>query len=120
MTPEFWSDKVVLVTGHTGFKGAWFVIVAQEAGCEGNRVLAPPPTTPSLFLLARVANDMESIEGDIRDLDHLGAVITKHRPDIVIHLAAQALVRYSYRNPVETYATKCHGNRACSGGGAPI
>ena len=109
MNPEFWSDKVVLVTGHTGFKGAWLSLWLKKLGAKVIGYSLPPPTTPSLFLLAHVADDMESVEGDIRDLEHLGAVITEHRPDIVIHLAAQALVRYSYRNPVETYATNVMG-----------
>lgn len=109
MTSEFWSDKVVLVTGHTGFKGAWLSLWLRKLGARVIGYSLPPPTTPSLFMLARVADDMESVQGDIRDLDHLGAVITEHRPDIVIHLAAQALVRYSYRNPVETYATNVMG-----------
>jgi len=94
MTPEFWADKVVLVTGHTGFKGAWLSLWLKKLGARVIGYSLPPPTTPSLFLLARVADDMESVQGDIRDLDHLGAVINEHRPDIVIHLAAQALVRY--------------------------
>lgn len=109
MTPGFWSGKVVLVTGHTGFKGAWLSLWLKKLGAKVVGYSLPPPTTPSLFLLARVAEVMESVEGDIRDLGHLGAVITEHRPDIVIHLAAQALVRYSYRNPVETYATNVMG-----------
>src|SRR4030065_1223463 len=109
VTPGFWSGKVVLVTGHTGFKGAWLSLWLKKLGAKVVGYSLPPPTTPSLFLLARVGEVMESVEGDIRDLGHLGAVITEHRPDIVIPLAAQALVRYSYRNPVETYATNVMG-----------
>ena len=109
MNPEFWSDKVVLVTGHTGFKGAWLSLWLKKLGAKVIGYSLPPPTTPSLFSLARVADDMESVEGDIRDLEHLRAVIHRHQPDIVMHLAAQALVRYSYRNPVETYATNVMG-----------
>jgi CDP-glucose 4,6-dehydratase len=109
MNPGFWAGKVVLVTGHTGFKGAWLSLWLRKLGAKVIGYSLPPPTTPSLFQLARVAEMMDSVEGDIRDLEHLHAVFTRYRPEIVIHLAAQSLVRYSYRNPVETYSTNVLG-----------
>lgn len=109
MNPGFWAGKVVLVTGHTGFKGAWLSLWLTKLGAKVIGYSLPPPTTPSLFQLARVAEIMDSVEGDIRDLEHLHAVFARYRPEIVIHLAAQSLVRYSYRNPVETYATNVLG-----------
>jgi CDP-glucose 4,6-dehydratase len=109
MKNTFWKGKKVLLTGHTGFKGSWLSLWLQ--GLEANVVgyALAPPTTPSLFELARVANGMTSISGDTRDLEHLQVVFFEHRPEIVIHLAAQALVPYSYRHPVETYATNVMG-----------
>lgn len=109
MNPAFWAGKVVLVTGHTGFKGAWLSLWLGKLGAKVIGYSLPPPTTPSLFQLARVAEIMDSVEGDVRDLEHLRSVFTRHRPEIVIHLAAQSLVRYSYRNPVETYSTNVLG-----------
>lgn len=109
MNPEFWAGKVVLLTGHTGFKGAWLSLWLKKLGAKVIGYSLPPPTTPSLFQLARVAEMVDSVEGDIRDLGHLQEVFTRYRPEIVIHMAAQSLVRYSYRNPVETYATNVLG-----------
>lgn len=109
MKPEFWSDKTVLVTGHTGFKGSWVSLWLNKLGARVIGYSLPPPTTPNLFMSARVAEVMDSVEGDIRDLEHLTAVMTRYRPDIVIHMAAQSLVRYSYRNPVETFETNVMG-----------
>lgn len=109
MASGFWSDKTVLLTGHTGFKGAWLSLWLTQLGARVVGYSLPPQTEPSLFELAQVANGIDSIEGDIRDLDRLRSVVSKHQPDIVIHMAAQALVRYSYRQPVETYATNVMG-----------
>ncbi len=109
MKREFWKDKKVLITGHTGFKGSWLSLWLQslEANVVGYALNAP--TRPSLFKMASVADGMVSILGDTRDLEHLKATITEHRPEIIIHLAAQPLVRYSYDHPVETYTTNVMG-----------
>lgn len=105
----FWNGKTVLLTGHTGFKGGWLSLWLQSLGAKVIGYSLPPPTTPSLFEVARVVEGMVSLIGDIRDLERLRAVIAERRPEIVIHMAAQALVRYSYTNPVETYATNVMG-----------
>ncbi len=109
MAPAFWEGKKVLLTGHTGFKGSWLSLWLQSLGANVIGYALPPPTNPSLFETAQVANDMTSIIADIRDLDKLQAVFAEHQPEIVIHMAAQPLVRYSYINPVETYSTNVMG-----------
>lgn len=105
----FWRGKRVLLTGHTGFKGSWLSLWLQSMGTEVTGYALAPPTNPSLFKLAEVAKGMISVLGDIRDSAKLQAVCTECRPEIVIHMAAQPLVRYSYQNPVETYATNVMG-----------
>jgi CDP-glucose 4,6-dehydratase len=109
MNRAFWEDKKVLVTGHTGFKGSWLCLWLQRLGADVAGYALSPPTTPSLFKVAHVADGMTSITGDVRDLEHLQSVTAEHRPDIVVHLAAQPLVRYAYKNPVETYSTNIMG-----------
>ena len=109
MNPDFWSGKKVLITGHTGFKGSWLSLWLQKSNASVVGYALPPPTTPSLFEVARVAENMCSLEGDVRDLNLLQSVVSEHKPDIVIHMAAQALVRYSYESPVETYASNVMG-----------
>ncbi|MDD4915218.1 MAG: CDP-glucose 4,6-dehydratase [Methylococcales bacterium] len=109
MNPEFWPGRRVFLTGHTGFKGSWLSCWLQSLGAELTGYALPPPTNPSLFEIAEVANDMRSIIGDIRDLDALKAAMLEAKPEIIIHMAAQPLVRYSYQNPVETYATNVMG-----------
>lgn len=109
MNPEFWRNKRVLLTGHTGFKGSWLSIWLQSLGVELTGYALPPPTSPSLFSEAHVEGGMNSVIGDIRDLQHLQSVFDKYKPEIVIHMAAQPLVRYSYQNPVETYSTNVMG-----------
>ena len=109
MNPKFWQGKKVLITGHTGFKGSWLSLWLQ---CKNSNVIGyalDPPTTPSLFETTKLAKGMDSILGDIRDFVHLKEAISQHKPDIVIHMAAQALVRYSYANPLETYSTNIMG-----------
>lgn len=106
---EFWQGKRVLMTGHTGFKGSWLSLWLQSMGAQVVGYSLNPPTNPSLFEVAKVGNGMTSIIGDIRDLEKLRAVFTKHNPQIVIHMAAQPLVRYSYTEPVETYSTNVMG-----------
>jgi CDP-glucose 4,6-dehydratase len=107
--PSFWVGKVVLLTGHTGFKGSWLSLWLQSAGANVIGYALKPPTSPSLFVTANVAEGMTSIEGDVRDFSALSQVFEKYQPDIVIHMAAQALVRRSYTNPIETYSTNVMG-----------
>lgn len=109
MTPGFWRGKRVFLTGHTGFKGSWLSLWLQQLGAEVTGFALPAATTPSLFEVAGVAKGMRSIEGDVRDPVALSAAMREAQPDIVIHMAAQALVRYSYDHPVETYATNVMG-----------
>lgn len=109
VNPSFWKGKRVLLTGHTGFKGSWLSLWLQSMGAQVVGYALNPPTDPSLFEAAEVAKDMTSIIGDIRDLEHLSRVFADHQPEIVIHMAAQPLVRYSYIEPVETYSTNVMG-----------
>ena len=107
--PSFWKGKRVLLTGHTGFKGGWLSLWLQSLGAEVVGYALAPPTEPSLFEVAAVARGMTSIISDIRDLEKLKTVFAQHQPQIVIHMAAQPLVRYSYIEPVETYSTNVMG-----------
>ncbi len=109
MNPAFWAGKRVLLTGHTGFKGSWMSLWLQSMGAQLVGYALPPPTQPSLFEIAAVAQGMTSVIGDIRDLAKLQTVLSEHRPEIVIHMAAQALVRQSYQNPVDTYSVNVMG-----------
>jgi CDP-glucose 4,6-dehydratase len=106
---DFWRDKRVFLTGHTGFKGSWLSLWLQSLGAQVTGFALSPPTDPSLFVLARVQDGMRSLEGDIRNVDLLFNAIREAQPEIVLHLAAQPLVRYSYQHPVETYATNVMG-----------
>ncbi len=106
---SFWRDKKVFITGHTGFKGSWLSLWLQLLGAEVLGYSLPAPTEPSLYDLAMVEKGMTSIEGDIRDLEHLSQVVGDFQPEIVFHMAAQPLVRYSYANPVETYSVNVMG-----------
>ncbi len=109
MNPSFWKGKHVLVTGHTGFKGSWLSLWLQSLGAQVTGYALSPPTTPSLFEIAKVGQGMRSVIADIRDLAALQSVFAAQRPEIVIHMAAQPLVRESYVNPVDTYATNVMG-----------
>lgn len=109
MNPEFWRGKRVLLTGHTGFKGSWLSLWLQSMGAELKGLALDPPTSPSLFVEAKVAEGMMSQIGDIRDYDTVLQAVVEFKPEIVIHMAAQPLVRYSYKNPIETYATNVMG-----------
>jgi CDP-glucose 4,6-dehydratase len=109
MKKGFWKGKKVLVTGHTGFKGGWLSLWLQNMGANLVGYSLPAPTRPSLFESARIAEGMTSIMGDVRELDNLVRVFKAHEPEVVFHLAAQPIVRYSYKNPVETYSTNVMG-----------
>lgn len=106
---KFWNKRKVLVTGHTGFKGSWLSLWLQAMDADVVGFSLPPPTTPNLFTLANIADGMTSIIGDIRDFTLLQGVIEKYQPEIIFHLAAQPLVRYSYHQPVNTYSTNVMG-----------
>ena len=115
-TKEMWQEfctlykgKKVLVTGHTGFKGSWLVRMLEEAGAAVTGYSLEPPTDPSLFYVAGLHNTMDSVIGDIRDLPHLMEVFERTQPELVFHLAAQPIVRDSYKDPVYTYETNVMG-----------
>lgn len=109
MNLDFFRGKKVLVTGHTGFKGSWLCRILINAGAEVTGYSLEPPTNPSLFALCRMEENMNSIIGDIRDLHQLKEVFERVQPEIVFHLAAQPIVRDSYKNPVYTYETNVMG-----------
>jgi CDP-glucose 4,6-dehydratase len=109
MTSSFWHGTSVLVTGHTGFKGSWLALWLQQLGARVTGLALAPPTSPSLFEQARIADGMTSRHGDIRDLACVLEVARDAQPRVIFHLAAQSLVRASYEQPVETYATNTLG-----------
>jgi CDP-glucose 4,6-dehydratase len=109
MNPKFWKGKRILVTGHTGFKGGWLALWLQNLGANVIGYSLQPPTNPNLFEIANVGEGMKSLAGDVRDLEHLKLCIIENKPEIIIHMAAQSLVRLSYDNPVETYGTNVMG-----------
>jgi len=110
MNPDFWKGKRVFITGHTGFKGGWLSLWLQSLGAEVHGYSLSPPTSPNLFSVARIGEGMASSTiADIRDFEQLAATLRKVQPEIVLHLAAQPLVRYSYQNPAETYAVNVMG-----------
>ncbi len=110
MDPAFWHAKRVLLTGHTGFKGSWLSLWLQSLGAEVHGLALEPPTKPNLFDVAQVETGMASHTiGDIRDLTTVQKAMKAAQPEIVIHMAAQPLVRLSYAEPVETYATNVMG-----------
>ena len=106
---SFWKGKRVFLTGHTGFKGAWLSAWLCDLGTDLTGYALPPPTNPSLFDLAKLDGRMHSIQGDIRDLEFLERSLKEARPEIVIHMAAQPLVRLSYEEPILTYETNVMG-----------
>ena len=106
---SFWGGKRVFITGHTGFKGAWLALWLKCLGAEVTGFALDPPTSPSMFDLARVGEGICDLRGDIRVMDSLCRAVQDAHPEIVIHMAAQSLVRYSYEHPVETYATNVMG-----------
>lgn len=106
---SFYKNKKILITGHTGFKGAWMCQLLLMAGADVTGYALEAPTQPSLFDLCQLSDQMHSVIGDIRDLAHLKEVFAACQPEIVIHMAAQPLVRESYKNPVYTYETNVMG-----------
>ena len=106
---EFYKGKRVFVTGHTGFKGSWLCKILANAGAEVTAYSLEAPTTPSLFEIAHIKNDVDSIIGDIWDYTSLKAAFDKCQPEIVLHLAAQPIVRDSYKDPAYTYETNVMG-----------
>jgi CDP-glucose 4,6-dehydratase len=107
--PKFWYGKRVLMTGHTGFKGSWLSLWLQAMGAELRGIALSPPTEPALFDVAGVAKFMDHKVADIRDYDGIRKLMIDFKPEIVIHMAAQPLVRLSYQQPIETYATNVMG-----------
>jgi CDP-glucose 4,6-dehydratase len=105
----FWRGKKVFLTGHTGFKGSWMSLWLQSLGAEVTGYSLEPPTSPSLFETASVASGMRSITGDVCDLLHVERAMADCKPDIVFHMAAQSLVRVSYKDPILTYQTNVMG-----------
>lgn len=106
---SFYKGKRVFVTGHTGFKGSWLCKMLANAGAEVTGYSLNPPTTPSLFEIAEIENDVHSVIGDVRNYRELKAAFDEAQPEIVLHLAAQPIVRDSYKNPAYTYETNVMG-----------
>ncbi len=109
LDPAFWSGKRVLLTGHTGFKGAWTVLWLRRLGAEVTGLSLAPAGKPNLFLAAQIAGDCTHIVCDLTDRSAVRAAVAAARPELVLHMAAQALVRQSYRDPVGTIATNVLG-----------
>ncbi|MBT4518550.1 MAG: NAD-dependent epimerase/dehydratase family protein [Halieaceae bacterium] len=110
MTSEqFWSNKRVLVTGHTGFKGSWLCLWLRKMNANVVGLALEPTNSPALFVRAGVGLQMTSIIGDVRDRGKVESIFREYQPEIVIHLAAQSLVRHSYAHPHETFETNVMG-----------
>ena len=109
MFEHTYRNRTVLITGHTGFKGSWLSLWLHHLGSNVVGYALEPPTQPSLFELCDLNTKITSIDGDVRDFGHLKNAIQKYRPEIIFHLAAQALVRRSYSDPLETYSTNVMG-----------
>ena len=109
MNLDFWKDKKILLTGHTGFKGSWLSLWLQKLSVDLVGYSKSVPTKPSLYELSHAEDKMISVMGDVCDLNKLNEVIHEYKPEIIIHMAAQSLVQESYKNPIETYATNVLG-----------
>jgi CDP-glucose 4,6-dehydratase len=108
--PDFWKDKRVFVTGHTGFKGSWLCMWLTHLGAKVFGYALEPPTSPSLYQIAGLNDLVDSTTADVADRAALEAVLATSQAEIVVHMAAQTLVRYSYANPIETFATNVMGS----------
>lgn len=106
---SFWPNRRVFITGHTGFKGSWLSIWLDAMGARVTGYALDPPTEPSLFEQARVGECVRSIHGDVRDFARLRSAMAECEPEVVIHMAAQSVVRYGYEEPIETYSTNVMG-----------
>lgn len=109
MNPGFWNKRRVLITGHTGFKGSWLALWLLKLGAQVSGYALPPPTRPSLYGLLKLKKDVNSCIADVRDAQRLARFVKSTRPEIILHMAAQSLVRQSYEQPVDTYATNVMG-----------
>jgi len=109
MDANFWKNKKVLITGHTGFKGSWLSLWLQTRGANVIGYSLDPPSSPNFFNICGLASEIVSIHGDIRDLVSFMAAVKTQQPEIIIHMAAQSLVRYSYNHPVDTYSSNVMG-----------
>ncbi|MFJ4066909.1 CDP-glucose 4,6-dehydratase [Pseudomonas sp. NPDC089996] len=109
LSPAFWQGKRVLLTGHTGFKGSWLALWLRELGAQVTGFALDPGTEPSLFELAQVGREITDVRGDLRDLGALLDAVATAQPEIVLHLAAQPLVREGYRDPLGTYSSNVMG-----------
>jgi CDP-glucose 4,6-dehydratase len=106
---SFWDGRRVFMTGHTGFKGGWMTLLLSSLGAKVVGLALPPDSNNGVFNAARMAGDLNHQIGDIRDFARLKNAVSEARPDVVIHMAAQSLVRLSYQEPVDTYATNVMG-----------
>ena len=105
----FWKNKKVFITGHTGFKGSWLAFILNSLGADVTGYSLNPPTTPNLFSIIELDKKINSVIGDIRNLENLQKIFNECQPEIVFHLAAQPIVLQAYKNPVETYSTNVMG-----------
>jgi len=106
---SFWKNRRVFLTGHTGFKGSWLSLWLKALNAEVTGYALDPPTEPSLFDQTRIADTIRSVHGDVRDFSQLKAALDESRPEVVLHLAAQSVVRRGYDDPVETYSSNVMG-----------
>ncbi len=109
MFGDFFKDKSILITGHTGFKGSWLALWLRELGADVTGLALPPPTSPAHFELVRMEELINHIEGDIRDSNVVGKAFARTKPEIVFHLAARAVVSDSYEEPKTTFDTNIGG-----------
>ena len=109
MNENFWKNKKILITGHTGFKGSWLTVWLKKLGSDIIGFSKSVPTTPSLYEILNIENDITSVIGDIQDYELVKETINKYEPEIVFHMAAQSLVIKSYSDPIETFSTNVMG-----------